>query len=94
MTIDEFRSTLDAPAPPSLPPLLRALWFDARGDWDTAHGLAQSVESPEGAWVHGYLHRKDGDPSNARYWYRRAGRPEATDSLEHEWHRLVEALLD
>lgn len=93
MTPDEFRRSLDSPSPPVVAPLLRALWHDARGDWDVAHGIAQDVETPDGAWVHAYLHRKEGDIGNARYWYSRAARPEARDSLESEWERLVAALL-
>jgi len=93
MTPDEFHASLSGSAPPAGAPLLRALWHDARGEWDTAHGIAQDVETPDGAWVHAYLHRKEGDIGNARYWYRRAARPEAQDSLESEWERLVAALL-
>ena len=93
MTFDEFRQTLGATSPPSVPPLLRALWHDAKGDWDQAHRIAQDVSGPDGARVHAYLHRKEGDLSNARYWYRRAGQPAATDSLESEWARIVAELL-
>src|SRR5436189_5326816 len=56
--------------------LLQALWYDGRGDWNRAHELAQDVDDANGAWVDAYLHRKEGDPSNARYWYRRAQPPE------------------
>jgi hypothetical protein len=79
--------------PPSAPALARALWHDAVGDWDAAHRVAQDVESPDGAWVHAYLHRKEGDVGNAGYWYRRAGRPAASGSLDDEWRALAEALL-
>jgi hypothetical protein len=95
MTIEEFRqsiSTQNAP-PAGLSPLLQALWHDARGDWDRAHQLAQDVETNDGAWVHAYLHRKEGDASNAGYWYRRASRPMFTGSLEDEWAGIAEALL-
>ena len=43
--------------------------------------------------MHGYLHRKEGDLANAGYWYRRAGKPVVTASLEEEWRAIVEALL-
>lgn len=94
MTFDAFVRSLDATAPPAVSPLLQALWHEAKGHWDEAHGLAQDVETSAGAWVHAYLHRKEGDAGNARYWYRRAGQPEATDSLSAEWTRIVTALLD
>lgn len=94
MTLAEFRATLSSSAPPpDLPPLLGALWHDARGEWEAAHHLAQDIESADGAWVHAYLHRKEGDAGNAAYWYRRAGQPVAHDSLDGEWARIAEALL-
>jgi hypothetical protein len=94
MTLAEFRATLTGSVPPSdLPPLLRALWHDAKGDWNAAHHVAQDVETPDGSWVHAYLHRKEGDAGNAAYWYRRAGKPVAHDSLDEEWARIAGALL-
>ena len=93
MTLQEFTASLSAAEPPPVAPALRALWHDARGDWDAAHSVAQDADDQSGAWVHAYLHRKEGDISNARYWYDRAGRPEASDSLEAEWSRIVTALL-
>jgi hypothetical protein len=73
--------------------LLRALWWDARGDWNRAHIIAQEVDDASGAWVHAYLHRKEGDLTNAEYWYRRAGKDAARDSLDAEWKRIAAALL-
>ncbi|MGE0449502.1 MAG: hypothetical protein AB7Q29_07960 [Vicinamibacterales bacterium] len=93
MTVDEFRASIAGEEPTSATALLRALWHDARGDWDKAHRLAQDVDTADGAWVHAYLHRKEGDAGNARYWYRRANRPEVAGPLEVEWESLVEALL-
>ena len=94
MTRSEFRASLDAAAPPSgLTAALTALWHDAKGDWNKAHETAQDVDDETGAWVHAYLHRKEGDDGNAAYWYRRAGQPIARDSLESEWERIVSALL-
>jgi hypothetical protein len=93
MTLDYFTGTLNASAPPAVTPLLLALWHDARGDWEKAHTLAQDVEDASGAWVHAYLHRKEGDLANAGYWYRRANQPIATDSLESEWDRIAGFLL-
>ena len=80
MTLKEFKATLSGNAPPDVAPLLKALWHDARGDWDRAHEIAQDIEDASGAWVHAYLHRKEGDAGNAGYWYKRSGQPVATDS--------------
>jgi hypothetical protein len=76
-----------------LPPLLQALWYEAHGNWDRAHSVAQEIESPDAAWVHAYLHRKEGDTTNAGYWYRRAGRPDFDGSLQAEWTALASHLL-
>jgi hypothetical protein len=94
VTVDELLATLSQPAPPpGLPPLVRALWLDAHGDWDGAHKIAQDDPSPEGPWVHAYLHRKEGDAGNAAYWYGQAARPVARTTLENEWRAIAEALL-
>jgi hypothetical protein len=94
MTLDDFKATLSTPTPPAgLRAVLVALWHDGRGDWDAAHHVAQDVDDAEGAWVHAYLHRKEGDLSNAGYWYRRAGQTPASGALATEWDRIVTALL-
>ena len=93
MTIDDFRASLSAADPPAVSAALRALWHDARGDWNAAHTVAQAIDGPTGARVHAYLHRKEGDLANAGYWYRHAEQPVATDSLAAEWERLVAELL-
>jgi hypothetical protein len=95
MTLDDFRRTLTGSRPPdgcSAP--LVALWHDAKGDWEEAHRVAQAADDEDGAWVHAYLHRKEGDSSNARHWYRRAARKFTEDSLAEEWERIVTALLN
>ena len=94
MTTDAFRKSLTSnDPPPSLHGALLALWHDGKGNWDEAHRVAQDVEDASGAWVHAYLHRKEGDQSNAAYWYNRASQPVAQDSLDAEWTRIVSALL-
>jgi hypothetical protein len=94
MTLDDFKATLTAADPPAgITPPLVALWHDGHGDWDAAHRVAQDIDDRTGAWIHAYLHRKEGDASNAAYWYRRADRPVATTSLEAEWDAIATALL-
>ena len=90
ISFDEFRQSLKHRDPPAgLPDLLEALWWDAAGDWERAHIITQDVAGPDAAWVHAYLHRKEGDSWNAGYWYSRSGRPRCGDSLEKEWEDLV-----
>lgn len=72
--------------------ITQALALLGAGDWNGAHRLVQDDSSPEAAWVHAHLHRVEGDLSNAGYWYRRAGRPEATGSLEEERRELIRSL--
>jgi len=93
MTLDEFTATLTGATPPDVSSALQALWHDAHGNWDTAHGVAQDIDDATGAWIHAYLHRKEGDLGNAAYWYRRAQQPVATDPLDEEWRRIVTTLL-
>jgi hypothetical protein len=94
MTLAAFKAlTAQTTVPAQLSPLLLALWHDARGNWDAAHGVAQDVSGPDGAWVHAYLHRKEGDEGNAGYWYRQAGRPHARVTLDREWDEIAAALL-
>jgi hypothetical protein len=94
MKFSEFESSLDEKAPPSTLHLaLQALWWDAKGDWNKAHECAQADEgNPSCDWVHAYLHRKEGDESNAGYWYRRAGKPVAKVALGDEWREIAKAL--
>ena len=94
MTFEEFSASLAGGEPPDgLSPTLRALWFDGKGNWADAHAVAQDIETEAGARIHAYLHRKEGDLANARYWYRRAGRTPDDGPLEGEWAALVRDFL-
>jgi hypothetical protein len=94
MTLADFRRTLERKAPPpGMNPALVALWHDGHGDWDSAHNVAQEIDGPIGAWVHAYLHRKEGDLGNAGYWYARASKPAANGSLDDEWEAIAATLL-
>ena len=93
MDAADFRASLtQEDPPPGLSVPLTALWWDAKGNWARAHGLVDSLETPEGMAVHAYLHRKEGAASNADYWYTRAGRTFHRPTLEEEWSALVEGL--
>jgi hypothetical protein len=95
MKFAEFERSLEAAQPPaSLHLALQALWWDGKGDWHQAHKCAQADEGdPFCDWVHAYLHRKEGDASNARYWYGQAGKPVAKGTLPEEWRAIVQALI-
>jgi hypothetical protein len=94
MNIEAFEASLKGESPPeelSVP--LQALWHAAKGHWEAAHECAQGSDESEAAWVHAHLHREEGDHSNAAYWYRRAGKPVVSGSIEEERHALIAALL-
>lgn len=95
MTIETFITSLSNQQPPAqLSPALMALWLDGNGDWPRAHELINDLSDEDSAWVHAYLHRKEGDAGNAAYWYRRAGKPVYSGSLDEEWKSIAQALLE
>jgi hypothetical protein len=94
MTLEEFKASLTHSSSPSqVDEALEALWFDARGNWDKAHDIAQEIPGYKGAWIHAYLHRKEGDLGNASYWYSRAGKRMPDMPLQDEWEYICSELL-
>jgi hypothetical protein len=95
MTLDEFTQLLEKQegCPDFLPLVLQALWYEKKGNWDKAHQIVQNASDVDSAWVHAYLHRKEGDDSNARYWYRRSSQAEFKGELSQEWEQIVSNLL-
>lgn len=91
MDINAFESSIASAEPPAgMSLLLTALWHDARGDWARAHQIVQGEEGIDAAAVHAYLHRKEGDLSNADYWYGRAKRVRPDTDLAIEWRALAQ----
>lgn len=91
---NDFLDTLEADRPGlQWPDPLRALWFDATGDWTASHDIAQAMHNEMGSWLHAYLHRKEGDEFNAGYWYRQAKKPFPKTGLEAEHRAIVESVL-
>lgn len=94
MNIEDFKATISDEKPPSeINELLKAMWYDANGDWEEAHNIAQDINDSNGSWIHAYLHRKEGDISNASYWYARAGKTRPNTSLDEEWEFIVKNFL-
>ncbi|MEH2424947.1 MAG: hypothetical protein V7K48_29810 [Nostoc sp.] len=77
----------------TLPKGLQAMWYDKKGDWSKAHEIVQNANDADSAWVHAYLHRKEGDLNNAHFWYRRSGQPEFPGELNQEWEQITSVLL-
>lgn len=93
MNLDDFRESLAEEQPRAgLSSPLAALWWDAKGDWTRAHALVDELETKDGMAVHAYVHRKEGNATNADYWYARAGRQFYRPALEAEWAALVEGI--
>jgi hypothetical protein len=85
-----FRESVALDAPdPALSPILKSLWYDAKGDWKRAHDFVDQLPGSDAAWVHAYLHRKEGDTWNADYWYERAKKTRPACSFEEEGESLV-----
>lgn len=94
MKLDEFKSSLKENIPPEgLSVYLLSLWHDGKGDWHKAHSLVDSLSGADAAKIHAYLHRKEGDSSNADYWYRKAGKSKPSFNLDKEWESLVSEFI-
>ena len=95
MNASDFKTSLSSSKPPeNISVLLKSLWYDAKGEWHTAHDLIDELEEPDAYWLHAYLHRKEGDLPNANYWYRRAGKMMPDYSLEKERSEITNAFLN
>src|ERR1700749_4419217 len=93
-TLTQFKTSLNDSAPDAgWSVQLKSLWYDGKGDWQLAHQQVDHLGDRESAWVHAYLHRKEGDLANADYWYRRAGQWRPAVSVQDEWTELVEHFL-
>ena len=93
MNYNSFKYSLEGTEPTEpMSVYLKALWFDAKGDWNKAHELIQDLSDKNSALIHAYLHRKEGDSFNADYWYRRAGKERPKVSLKEEWEQFAKAL--
>jgi hypothetical protein len=94
MSPEEFRQSLSLQEPPgNISGYLQSLWYDAKGDWDQSHKIIQEINDTTAAWIHAYLHRKEGDIGNADYWYHRAGKKRPAITLHEEWEIIVKVLL-
>ena len=94
MDVISFKKSLTGNIPPqNISAYLQALWYERKGNWGKAHQLIQDINDPNAAWIHAFLHRKEGDISNADYWYHRAGKKRPMISLEKEWDEIVVAMI-
>jgi hypothetical protein len=89
-SLADFKASLSEPlAPVHLSVYGKALWWAGKGNWDMAHELIQNLDDPSAARIHAYLHRLEGDLSNAQYWYSKANGKMPSVTLYQEWEYLV-----
>jgi hypothetical protein len=90
----EFKNSLSLEEPPDgLSIYEKALWHSGKDEWEKAHNIVQDMNDKSSALVHAFLHRQEGDLSNAKYWYDRAGSRMPSISLDEEWEELVAKFL-
>lgn len=95
MNFDEFHKTVEQKTPPqNISDELKALWYDAKENWEKAHQIVQNINTKNAAWVHAYLHRKEGNLDNASYWYMRADKEVSGSPLNEEWKNICLVLLE
>lgn len=94
MTFEDFKTLLSQPkAPTHLNDELLSLWYDGNNNWEQSHDIAQDITEQSGSRIHAYLHRKEGDESNAMYWYHRCNESFYNGTLDEEWIMLVKRFL-
>jgi len=94
MNFNDFLSSVKTGLAPGNNKYLEGLWYDKKGDWSKAHMIIDGLPGEDAAWVHAYLHRKEGDNWNANYWYKRSNRVMPDLTLDQEWEELVRYFLN
>jgi hypothetical protein len=91
--LEGFKRSLSRVEPPEdFSAQEKALWFARRGNWEKAHLIVQDLNDPLSYHIHAFLHRQEGDHSNASYWYHKAGVKMPDISLDREWEEIVSNL--
>lgn len=94
ISLEGFKSSLSRAEPPEdFSEQEKALWFAGKGNWEKAHLIVQDLNDPLSYNIHAFLHRQEGDHSNASYWYHKAGIKVPDISLDREWEEIVSNLV-
>jgi hypothetical protein len=87
---EEARATLNRWKAPDLFPKARSpegamaglyLYFSCQAE---AHAIAQDLNTTEGSFWHGIVHRQEPDAFNSGYWFRRVGKHPVFSALRDE----------
>ena len=91
----QFNHTLDMAKPPeNFHDVLKALWWERKNSWDVAHKIVMHLQGDDAAWVHAYLHRKEEDPDNALFWYKKANKEFPEMSITDEFREITKVFLE
>jgi hypothetical protein len=88
LTTADLFGTRPIPHPENAQACLAGLWL-YHDFLDESHRLSQDIENVNGSFWHGIMHRREPDPDNARYWFRRVGEHPIFDPLRQAAVRLV-----
>jgi len=94
MQYDDFiKLTKESKPSDKLSGLHLAIWYAVKDNWDMAHNIVQDINTETAYWIHAYLHRVEGDISNANYWYNRARKKPSSESLKSELNDIIQLLF-
>ena len=88
-----IKLTKESKPPDILSGIELALWYAIKNNWDMAHNIVQDINTNTASWIHAYLHRLEGDLSNANYWYNRAGKKCSTETLQFELNNIIKSIF-
>ncbi|MEM8737131.1 MAG: hypothetical protein AAGG38_01455 [Planctomycetota bacterium] len=78
---EQVAEAVAQPALAECPELVAGLWLYI-DELDRSHAVSQGLDTPTGAYWHAIMHRREGDFSNAHYWFQRAAKHPAMEQID------------